>query len=129
MGLKNFVKRAVDYINEHTLVDDLEANLYPPNSGMIKKSRGELEFERYKPGHMAFEVEIKKSAGIPAGEEAAILIHGVEACRVTMTDAYETKLRLKTKDGDEVPPIQEGDEAQVVYNGDVILVGKFKKDD
>lgn len=128
MGIKSFFSRLAATLEEHTVVADYEADLYLLDGDRKGAKAAELEFTRFKPGHTVFEIELKTRSGVPEGDEAIVLIHGVEVARVTKLK-LQTEVRLNSKDGDEVPPIRVGDVAEIMHNGVVIAMGEFRKDD
>ena len=127
MGLGNFLKKIASSIEVNIVLEDYEAELRPIASGASTGKYAELEFCRFKSGETKFEIEIKRRAGIPAGDEAVILIHGVEVARVTVLK-LQTEVKLYSKHGDDVPPIKLGDKAELVHNGVVIAAGVFRPD-
>ena len=127
MGLSDLLKRIGVSIEVNTIVTDYEADLMLLSGDKAGQKAAELEFKRFKTGDTKFEIEIKRRAGIPEGEEAAVLIHGVEVARVTALK-LQTEVKLYSKHGDTVPPIQLGDKAELVHNGVVIAAGVFKHD-
>ena len=124
---QGFFKKIGDFFMKGVVVEELEAEMFPTDSPGARKI-GELEFTRFKPGNTRFEIEIKRRADIPAGDEVAVLIHGVEVCRVTI-HPMKTEVNLFSDRGDQVPTIKPGDEASLVHNGQVIATGVFRIDD
>ncbi|MEO0475754.1 MAG: hypothetical protein AAF085_07275 [Planctomycetota bacterium] len=127
MGLADFFKRLGASIEVNIVLEDMEADLYPPGEGKGGRKLAELEYQRYKSGESAFEIEIKHRAGIPQGDEAVVLIHGVEVARVKCLK-FMTQVKLSSKNGDEVPPIRLGDKAELMHDGVVIAEGMFAPD-
>lgn len=123
---KGFFARIIDGIMAGVVVEELEADLYPVDEPGGRKI-AELEFTRFKAGNTQFEIEIERRAQISAGEELAVLIHGVEVYRFT-TQQFKSEVKLYSNRGDEVPPIKRGDEAALVHNGKVIATGVFRVD-
>lgn len=129
MGLRNFFKKLAESADQFSVVEAYEADLYPVGDASRSRKAGEIEFVRFKPGHTEFDVELDRSAGIPVGDEVAVLIHGVEVCRITIDASIETDFELRSKEGDEVPPIQIGDQVEITHHDKVVLTGVFRDDD
>lgn len=110
------------------VLEEYEADLYL--AGVVDRSRkaAEIEYSRFERG-AELEVEIKRRAGIPAGDQVAVRVLGVEVCSVTVADRLKSEVRLRTDRGDEVPPIKLGDTVELVHRGEVIAVGVFVRDD
>lgn len=127
MGLGDFFKKLGASIEVNIVVEAYEADLYAPDGDRSSGKLAELEFCRFKTGECKFEIEIKRRAGIPEGDEAAVLIHGVEVARVTILK-LQTEVKLYTKNSDDIPPIKLGDKAEITHNGIVIATGVFRPD-
>ena len=127
MGLGAFLKKLGIAIEVNTVLEDYEADLYAPDGDRGSGKLAELEFSRFKSGESRFEIEIKRRAGIPEGDEAVVLIHGVEVARVRVLK-FQTEVKLYTKNGDDVPPIKLGDKAELMHNGVLIAAGVFRHD-
>jgi hypothetical protein len=125
MGIASFFKKIAASIEANVVLEDYEADLYSTQSGGQKFA--ELEYSRFKSGESKFEIEIKRRAGIPEGDEVAVLIHGIEVARVTI-QKFQTEVWLNTKNGDEVPPVKLDDKAELLYKGVVIAEGVFRPD-
>lgn len=128
MGIGAFFKKLCVSIEGSILEKDYEADLYLVDSDRKRAKAAELEYQVYRSGESMFEIEIKNRSGIPEGDEAVVLIHGVEVARVTKLK-LQTEVKLYSKNGDEVPPIELGDRAELMHNGVVIAAGVFREDD
>lgn len=106
---------------------DLEADLFPVGASAVRNKRGEVELARDRSGDAKCEIEIRPSAETPAGTEVAVLIGGVEVCRLLM-DQFKTETVLRTQNGDPIPPARAGDAVEVAVRGAVVLRGVFRPD-
>ena len=106
-------------------VDRLEAELYPVGTVGRTHEFAEVEYTSFRSGERKMEIEVEDDAAIPPGEQAIILVHGVEICRLTIGPESDTEVKLRSDKGDEVPPIKPGDLAQLMYQGHIIAQGEF----
>lgn len=124
---KGFFRKFIDAFNEHRVVAEFEAKLYPPEDSPNRLKKGEIEFTRFKPGHTKLEVELKHSLEVPENSQVEVFINDAKVCDVVFRK-HMSDFELHSKQGDSVPTVNLGDTAEIKYQNQTIAQGIFRRD-
>ena len=106
------------------IVEDYEAKLRPPAGR--RSGKGKVEWERYGDGSEEFHARFRK-LDLPDGASVEVRLDGVVVGYANISDGAG-RLRFESTRSDEVPKAVEGQLAEVVRDGDVLLEGVFEPD-
>ena len=126
-GKKGLFGRLVEGFRDSLVSEKLEADLEPVNSGTTFLKDGEIEFYRHTRGHTSLVIELRQPAGIPAGDTVTLRFDGHRFRELEVSEP-RFRIRLNSKNGEEVPDLRTGVLAEIVHRESVILKGRFEKD-
>lgn len=114
-------------------IAEYEANLYSTEQpsfwarlfGSRKKS-GELEFKAYDDGEKLLEVELY-GVKAPHGAAVSVVIDNAPVCEVRVSQGHG-RLLLSTAQGESLPDVSNGSQAEIRYQGETLLMGMFRSD-
>ncbi|MCG2784004.1 MAG: hypothetical protein L6461_02750 [Anaerolineae bacterium] len=114
-------------------ITEYEANLYSvePLSFWARlfgsrKKGGELEFKAYDDGEKLLEVELH-ALNAPHGAAVSVLIDNAPVCEVMLSQGHG-RLLLSTAQGESLPEVSNGSQAEIRYQGETLLSGIFMPD-
>lgn len=114
-------------------IAEYEANLYsiePPSFWArlfgSRKKGGELEFKAYDDGEKLLEVELQ-AFNAPHGAAVSVVIDNVTVCEVRLSQGYG-RLLLSSAQGESLPDVSNGSQAEIRYQGETLLSGVFRPD-
>lgn len=108
-------------------VSDLEARLRPI-AGVTAATRasGKAEREEWDDGSAEFEAHVR-DLDLPDGSEIEFVVDGVTLGRVVTTGG-RARLEYDSRDGDDVPPVADGQRLLIRHAGTDLLEGAFRPD-
>lgn len=108
-------------------VSDLEARLRPAADAVVAvRASGKAEREEWDDGSAEFEAYVR-GLDLPDGSEIEFVVDGVVVGRVP-TRGGKARLDYQSREGDDVPPIAEGQRLAVRHQGADLLEGSFRPD-
>lgn len=108
-------------------VSDLEARLRPAADAVAAvRASGSAEREEWDDGSAEFEAYVR-GLDLPDGSEVEFLVDGVSLGRVPTRNG-RARLDYDSREGDDVPPIAEGQRLVVRHDGADLLEGSFRPD-
>lgn len=110
-----------------TVKNELEAKLFPVGkTSFFSRPRGKIERKEYGNGNLRFKVIISNFK-LPDGEEVELVISDNLITTLKLKKG-SAQLDLKSESGGKIPTVSEGDFAELRYQGNIIVKGKFIKD-
>lgn len=110
-----------------TEVSDFEARLRPvPAASAAARAAGNAEREEWDDGSTEFEAHVR-GLELPDGTEIEFVVAGVTLGRASLNRG-RARLEYDSRDGDDVPPVVEGQRIVVRHAGGDLLEGSFRAD-
>jgi hypothetical protein len=110
-----------------TIKNELEAKLFPVGrTSFFSRPRGKIERKVYGNGNERFKILISNFK-LPDGEEVELAISDKVIATLKIKKG-SAQLDLKSEQGASVPEVIEGDLAEVRYQGNIIVKGRFAED-
>lgn len=125
---KGFFGKLVESFKDSLIDEKLEADLYDVQHN--KKSsdeKGEIEFFRHTQGHTSLHIKLD-TRDLEDGCQAALHINGEFLLNLDVTKDKPLRIRLSSKQGDNVPAIEPKDIAEIQFYGETFFRGVFEKD-
>ncbi|MFW6088824.1 MAG: hypothetical protein ACODAB_03660 [Gemmatimonadota bacterium] len=108
-------------------VSDLEARLRPiAGAPAAARAAGNAEREEWDDGSAEFEAHVR-GLDLPDGTDIEFIVEGVTIGRAVLTGG-RARLECDSRDGDDVPPIADGQRLVVRHAGTDLLEGAFRPD-
>ena len=108
-------------------VSDLEARLRPAADAVAAvRASGKAEREEWDDGSAEFEAYVR-GLDLPDGSELEFVVEGVTVGRAPVRSG-KVRLDYDSREGDDVPPIAEGQRLVVRHEGVDLLEGSFRPD-
>lgn len=108
-------------------VSDFEARLRPAADAVAAvRASGKAEREEWDDGSAEFEAYVR-GLDLPNGSQVEFLVDGVSLGRAALQNG-RARLEYDSRDGDDVPPIGEGQRLVVRHADADLLVGTFRPD-
>lgn len=108
-------------------VSDLEARLRPiAGAAAATRATGNAEREEWDDGSAEFEAHVR-GLDLPDGTEIEFVVEGVSVGRAVLTGG-RARLEYDSRDGDDVPPVADGQRIVVRQAGTDLLEGAFRPD-
>lgn len=110
-----------------TVKNELEAKLFPVGrTSFFSRPRGKIERKVYENGNQRFKVLISNFK-LPDGEEVELVVSDKVITTLKIKKG-SSQLDLKSEQGASVPEVKEGDIAELRYQGNIIVKGRFVQD-
>ena len=110
-----------------TIKNELEAKLFPVGkTSFFSRPRGKIERKEYADGKLRFKVLISNFK-LPDGEEVELVISDNLITKLKIKKG-SAQIDLKSEIGADIPNVTEGDTAELRYQGNIIVKGRFVKD-
>ncbi|HSM09803.1 MAG TPA: hypothetical protein VLA33_12430 [Gemmatimonadota bacterium] len=108
-------------------VSDLEARLRPiAGAAAAPRAAGSAEREEWDDGSAEFEAHVR-GLDLPDGTEIEFVVEGVTIGRAVLTGG-RARLEYDSRDGDDVPPVADGQRLVIRHGGTDLLEGSFRPD-
>lgn len=108
-------------------VSDLEARLRPiAGAPPAVRASGKAEREEWDDGSAEFEAHVS-GLDLPDGTEIEFVVDGVTLGRAVTTGG-RARLEYDSRDGDDVPPVADGQRLVIRHAGTDLLEGAFRPD-
>ena len=87
---------------------------------------GEVEIETWSNGFVQLEASLKHT-GLPDGANVLLFCGGRQILTLQVTDGY-AKRYLSAENGQEIPDMRVGDQAELRYQNQILYTGQFRPD-
>jgi hypothetical protein len=106
---------------------ELEADLYKvPTPWLLRREMGELERTSYVDGEERLKISFR-GIDAPDGATVEVVIDGATVAELTLERGRARRI-LSSNDGDTLPEVKAGQEAEIRLLGRAVLAGVFKVD-